>query len=74
MNILKITIDKENLSPRVTPLHSGDVIFIKSKEPVAIGDKYKNYPARVSKVFYKPRQWWQFFKKKEQIGFTLKWV
>lgn len=55
------------------PLQSGDTIVIQDVTPVKVGDKYKNFHARVIQIFYKPKKWWQFWKKKEQLGYMVEW-
>ena len=55
------------------PLSSGDTIVIHDTKPVKIGDKYKKYPAKIHHIFYEPKKWWQFWKKKKQLGYIVKW-
>ena len=55
------------------PLQSGNTIVIQDVTPVKIGDKYKNYHARVIQIFYKPKKRWQFWKKKKQLGYMVEW-
>ena len=59
---------------RVYALKKGDCIFFKGNHDVKIGDKYKDHPAIVSRIDYKPKKWWQFWKKKEMIGYQVMWV
>ncbi len=65
--------DYPESADRVMPLGKGDSIFITSSEPVHVGDTYKNYNALISEIFYTPKKWWQFWKKKEQLGYQVTW-
>lgn len=58
---------------RVQLLKSGDVIFISSQKPIKIGERYKNYPAFISRIIYEPKKWWQLWKRKKQIGYEVTW-
>lgn len=59
---------------RVCALHKGDCIYFVGNHDVKVGDKYKDYPAIVSRIDYKPKKWWQFWKKKEMIGYQVMWI
>lgn len=48
-------------------------IISSDTNPVTVGDKYKNYPAKVCEIFYTPKSWWQFWKRKQQIGYMVRW-
>lgn len=63
----------KNMKARAVPLESGYVIFIASQEPVKIGGRYKDYPAFISRIIYEPKKWWQFWKRKKQIGYEVTW-
>lgn len=63
----------KNIRVRAVPLESGDVIFIFSREPVKIGEQYQDYQAFVSRIIYEPKKWWQFWKRKIQIGYEVIW-
>lgn len=65
--------DYPDSTARAIPLSKGDSIFVTSPEPVHIGSPYKNYSATISQVFYKPKKWWQFWKRKEQLGYQITW-
>ena len=52
----------------------GDRIFLYSDEEVKVSETYKNYPAIVTKIVYSPKKWWQFWKKKKQVGFQILWL
>lgn len=58
---------------RLHKLESGDSFIVKSEEPVKLGGLYRHYGAIVSQIFYEPKKWWQFWKKKKQIGFQVTW-
>ena len=55
------------------PLESGHIMYISSQEPVKIGGRYKDYPAFISRIIYEPKKWWQFWKRKKQIGYEVTW-
>ena len=59
---------------RVCALHKGDCIYIVGNHDVKVGKKYKDQPAIVSRIDYKPKKWWQFWKKKEMIGYQIIWI
>ena len=64
----------QDMGIKPIPMSSGDTIFIVDKTKVKIGDRYKNENAIVDKVYYKPKKWWQWFKKRKQIGYTVRWL
>ena len=60
---------------RAIKLHSGDVIYIgNTNEKIKVGKPYKNYPAIVSYINYKPKKWYEFWKRKEILGFYVTWI
>lgn len=59
---------------RVCALHKGDCIYFVGNHDVKVGDKYEDYPAIVSRIDYKPKKWWQFWKKKEMVGYQVMWI
>lgn len=60
---------------RAHELTSGDVLYISNTgKDVKLGDKFMNYPAVVSEIYYEPKKWWQFWKPKKQIGYSVKWI
>lgn len=77
VGVYKVVInagDYPDKIPPPAPLTSGDTLCICDSKPVKIGDKYKNCPAKVIKIFYEPKKWWQIFKKKKQLGYIVKWT
>ena len=74
--IYKVTTKAEDYpnGVRVYALKKGDCIYIVGNHNVKMGEKYKNHPAIVSHIDYKPKKWWQFWKKKEMIGYQVMWV
>ena len=77
MNIIYKVVTKPEDYPngaRVFALKKGDCIWFKGNHDVKIGDKYKDHPAIVSQIDYKPKKWWQFWKKREMIGYQVMWV
>ena len=59
---------------RVYALHKDDCIYFVGNHNVKVGDKYKDHPAIVSRIDYKPKKWWQFWKKKEMVGYQVMWI
>lgn len=62
---------------RVYKLNPGDILVIRSSEDIQsakIGKLYKNYPAIVQQVFYKPKPWYQFWKRKEIEEIHIQWL
>lgn len=59
---------------RAVKLNKGDVFYLVGSRNVKVGDKYEDYPAIVSRIDYKPKKWWQFWKKKEMIGCRILWL
>lgn len=65
--------DHPNIA-RAVKLQKGDSFYLSGSLNVKVGDKYETYPAVVSHVYYKPKKWWQFWKKKEMIGCQILWL
>ena len=63
---------------RVHKLSVGDTMYIAyTNTAYRLGDKYGDSPLVCTKIFYKPRKWWQklmFWKKKEIQGYLFKRV
>lgn len=60
---------------RVHKLSSGDEIYVGAADNIVhVGDKFKDYPAIVTEVYYAPKKWWQFWKRKKQIGYSVRWL
>lgn len=59
---------------RVVPLKKGNTFYLVGSRDVKVGDKYESYPAIISRIYYKPKKWWQFWKKKEMIGCQILWI
>lgn len=62
-----------NCNIEIKPVQSGDTIYIFDTNPVTVGDKYKNYPAKVCEIFYMPKSRWRFWKRKQQLGYMVRW-
>lgn len=58
---------------RAVPLQTGDSIFIASSNPVNVGDQYEGYAAIIAEVYYEQKKWWEFWKKKKQLGYRVEW-
>lgn len=58
---------------RVCQLQPGDVFYMSARAPLPLGSQFMDYPAYVTKIHYKPRRWWMFWKKKEAIGYEVTW-
>ena len=74
--IYKVEIKAEDYpnGVKVAPLRKGDTIYFIGNHNVKVGEKYKDYPAIVSRIDYKPKRWYEFWKKKEMIGYQVLWV
>ena len=75
-DIYKLSINHKEYpnGARLCRVQRGDRIFLYGDEKVVLGAPYKNYPAIVIKIEYSPKKWWQFWKKKQQIGFLIEWL
>ena len=59
---------------QVRELTSGDSFVIMDRDNIVRpGDRYEDYPATISQILYEPRKWWEFWKKKKQLGFIVMW-
>ena len=57
---------------RVALISSGDVIWMSyNGEIYKLGDKYKDFNAIISGVYYESKSWWQFWKKKKILGYRI---
>lgn len=64
-----------NKGVRAVPLAQGDMFYTTDiKIDAKVGDYYKDYPAIISHIDYKPRKWYQFWKKKEPIAACIIWL
>lgn len=59
---------------RLYAIQSGDEFVVQDPSPVTIGDKYMDWPTKIVEVIYEPKKWWQFWKKKKQLGYIVLWV
>ena len=59
---------------KTTTLRKGDCIYFVGNHNVKVGEKYKDHPAIVSCIDYKPKKWFEFWKKKEMTGYQVLWV
>lgn len=56
-------------------LTSGDELYIGDKDNIVkVGDKFKDYTAVIAAVYYEPKKWWQFWKRKKQVGYRVRWL
>ena len=74
--IYKVVLKAEDYpnSVRAVKLDRGDGFYLVGSRNVKVGDKYEDYPAIVSRIDYKPKKWWQFWKKKEMLGCQILWL
>lgn len=75
--IYKVVIKSEdypNHRVRAVKLEKGDSFYLVGSYNVRVDDKYKNYPAIISRIDYEPKKWWQFWKKKKMIGCQILWI
>lgn len=73
----KIEVLNGDGTVRVHELSSGDVIYVPDTDRhnnVKVGEKFKNYPAIVSEICYTSKRWWQFWKRKKQLGYFVRWL
>ena len=53
---------------KVALISSGDVVWMGyDGDTYKLGDKYKDFNAIISCVYYEPKPWWKFWKKKKNI-------
>lgn len=60
-------------------LQKGDTMWVRatSDNPVyQVGDGYQvgNQRFEVSRIYYPPRHWWQFWEKKKPVGYLLRYT
>ena len=74
MKIKKSCYEGERLSA-ISSLERGDEFYISYKGiRFKSGQKYYDYPAIISKVIYKPKPWYLFWKQKEIYGYFIQWM
>ena len=57
---------------RVALISSGDVLRIGyDGDTYKLGDKYKDFNAIISRVYYETKPWWKFWKKKKIFGYEI---
>lgn len=66
-------VNVTNLS-RAVKLERGDRIYLMGNHNVKVGCQYENYPAVISRIDYKLKKWWQFWKRREMIGCQILWL
>ena len=72
MNNILICKCEPGKTPVIAKAPSGTRILISDAENIVnVGDKYKDYPAIISEVFYSQKKWWQFWKRKQQLGYSV---
>lgn len=59
---------------RAVRLERGDRIYLIGNHNIKVGHQYENYPAVVSRIYYKHRKWWWFWKKREMMGCEVLWL
>lgn len=72
-NVIMRLETSTNGEARICQLQRGDVFYISARAPLQLGSQFMGYPAYVTKIHYKPRKWWMFWKKKEAIGYEVMW-
>lgn len=72
-NVIMRLETSTNGEARVYQLRRGDVFYMSASNPLRLGSQFMEYPAYVTKIHYKPRKWWMFWKKKEAIGYEVTW-
>lgn len=69
-----LTIDTTEIveNARVALISSGDVLRIGyDGDTYKLGDKYKDFNAIISRIYYEPKPWWKFWKKKKIFGYEI---
>ena len=67
--------DYPNENIRIVKLQPGDEFYISYKGiKYKLGQMHLDYPACIKEIIYKPRPWYFFWKKKEILGYFLRWV
>jgi len=76
--LFDLTKDTDNSREcaHVSLLNRGDsfaVVKTLGDETVKVGDQYKDFPAVITEIIYEPKKWWQFWKKKNRLGYIVEW-
>lgn len=63
---------------RVVPIGKGDSFYItanayKNKQ-LKLGDPYFNQNGIVVEIYYVPKKWWMFWKRKVVMGYRIEWT
>ena len=57
---------------KVALISSGDVVWMGyDGDTYKLGDRYKDFNAIISCVYYEPKPWWKFWKKKKIFGYEI---
>ena len=57
---------------KVALISSGDVVWMGyDGDTYKLGDKYKDFNAIISCVYYGPKPWWKFWRKKKIFGYEI---
>ena len=76
--IYKVVLKAEdylNENVRMVKLQPGDEFYVSYKGiKYKLGQMHLDYPAYIKQIVYKPRPWYFFWKKKEILGYFLRWV
>ena len=57
---------------KVVLISSGDVVWMGyDGDTYKLRDKYKDFNAIISCVYYEPKPWWKFWKKKKIFGYEI---
>lgn len=65
-----------NDSIKAKPIEYGDTFIVPHTETrFKIGERYRGFNNLViSKVYYKPKKWWQFWKRREPLCYQIRCV
>ena len=77
MELKKVVMKAEDYPhrARIMKLSPGDEFYISYKGiRLKAGQKYYDDPAIVSRVVYKPKPWYLFWKRKEIYGYFIRWI
>ena len=74
----KVELKAKEFSDRVVrafKLTRGDEFYLGDKDNIVkVGDKFRDYPAVISGVEYTTKRWWQFWKRRKQKGYFVRWL
>ena len=74
LKIQDFRVGKSETNARLVKLYSGDIFTVFDDEhSVKCGDRVSEYGI-VIEVNYNKKKWWQFWRKKKQVSYTVLWA